>query len=70
MRLLRPWVGVEDEVFHDGQQHDMQAPSAAEDHVLTRPSQWICTIDGCGKVYTKESRLIEHQRVHTGEVRC
>lgn len=28
---------------------------------------FICNIDGCGKTYTKHSRLIEHQRTHTGE---
>lgn len=48
----------------------MQAPGPAAEHVLTRPSSYVCTIDGCGKIYAKESRLLEHQRTHTGEVRC
>lgn len=29
--------------------------------------RWVCDVDGCGKAYTKEARLVEHQRSHTGE---
>lgn len=28
---------------------------------------WVCDVDGCGKTYVKQARLLEHQRVHTGE---
>lgn len=35
----------------------------------TAPARWVCDIDGCGKTYSKQARLLEHQRVHTGEVR-
>lgn len=28
-----------------------------------------CTYEGCSKAYTKPSRLAEHERSHTGDVR-
>ena len=32
--------------------------------------RYRCTYDSCEKAYTKPSRLIEHERTHTGDVRC
>lgn len=33
------------------------------------PGVWVCDAPGCGKSYRKNARLVEHERVHTGEVR-
>jgi len=30
--------------------------------------RYRCTFDGCGKGYSKPSRLEEHERSHTGQV--
>ena len=35
-----------------------------------RPKRYKCTYEGCAKAYTKPSRLDEHVRSHTGEVRA
>lgn len=32
--------------------------------------KYMCTISGCSKAYSKPSRLEEHERSHTGEVRA
>lgn len=29
---------------------------------------WVCEYQGCDKVYTRRTRLEEHERTHTGEV--
>lgn len=29
---------------------------------------WVCEYKGCGKSYTRRTRLEEHERTHTGEV--
>lgn len=34
-----------------------------------RSKRYRCTFKGCDKAYTKPSRLQEHERSHTGEVR-
>ena len=31
--------------------------------------RYCCTYERCGKAYTKPSRLVEHERSHTGQVR-
>ena len=38
---------------------------------LVKPGKkmYQCTIEGCGKSYTKPVKLEEHERSHTGEVR-
>ncbi len=30
---------------------------------------WACVFEGCGKSFNKRSKLDEHHRTHTGEVR-
>ena len=35
---------------------------------LTSPgAHFVCSVEGCGKAYTKRARLLEHERSHTGE---
>ena len=33
-----------------------------------RVKKFVCTVEGCGKAYTRPVRLEEHVRTHTGEV--
>lgn len=35
----------------------------------SKPRPYVCTHSGCDKSYRKPSRLQEHERSHTGEVR-
>ena len=50
--------------------HSVSVPctSTKQEKVSNGEKSYICDFEGCMKAYTKPSRLIEHQRTHTGEV--
>jgi hypothetical protein len=43
-------------------------PILLNDAPIPSAKKYRCVNDGCGKSYTKPSRLAEHERSHTGEV--
>ncbi|CAL1696061.1 unnamed protein product [Somion occarium] len=43
------------------------ASSSTADVQRKRRKQYACTLEGCNKIYSKPSRLAEHQRSHTGD---
>ena len=47
-------------------------PAASTSSLVTvskRKKRYSCTFEGCDKAYSKPSRLAEHERSHTGDVR-
>lgn len=36
---------------------------------MAAQSSHVCDFEGCGKTFGKEIRLVEHKRMHTGEVK-
>jgi general transcription factor IIIA len=51
-----------------GSESDAAAATSAQRVVIDK-RPYLCTHPGCSKAYSKPSRLAEHERSHTGEVR-
>jgi hypothetical protein len=46
-----------------------QHSELGQDKPRSRAKDLVCSYEGCGKVYSRQSRLEEHERTHSGEVR-
>lgn len=64
-----------EEVTEKGIKHDEEGLSEEEERDLKQSNStkrkgknWICEYQGCGKTYSRRTRLEEHERTHTGEV--
>ena len=74
IHLSSPAPSCEDDLIYTGSEYEH---GQASDYLSEGPSlgvarakrRYACTFEGCIKAYTKPSRLAEHERSHTGDVR-
>lgn len=74
--LSSPAPSTENDLTYTESEHEHQLEQVSALPVTTSSSStlkskrhYACTFKGCIKTYTKPSRLTEHERSHTGDVR-
>lgn len=72
---LSPRLATKSLPGHTSQPSSQQTPKMKSSPIIINgvlvqdtKKRYSCTFEGCGKAYTKPSRLEEHERSHTGQV--
>ena len=70
--VFSQWVkNITHEQVNDAQQQEWQqeisSPSSRSPGMMRSRKRYQCPVDGCTRVYTKNSHLKAHMRIHTGE---